>query len=211
VVDDEALIRSLLDTGLRLYGFRVWLAAGGREALRLYEQHADEIAVALLDVQMPGLDGPHTLQALRALDPELPCFFMSGHLGNYTEEALFQLGIGGIIRKPFALAGVADTLRQGLPNPERRRSTRLTDQQIKVAVRQGTESWVKDHSDGGVGMWSVQPLALHAVVGVRPADAPDTAPWVPVEVKHCRPLEDGWALGGRFVDPSRARDLLFTE
>ena len=58
-------------------------------------------------------------------------------------------------------------------------------------------------------MWTVQPLTVHAVVDVRPADAPETAPWVPVEVKHCRRQEDGWAVGCRFVDPSLAQDLLF--
>jgi CheY-like chemotaxis protein len=202
VVDDDAVIRNLLETGLRAHGFRVWCAAGGAEALRLAEQHAADIQVALLDVQMPGVDGPHTLQALAGMLPSLPCFFMSGHLGNYTEDELYRLGARGIIRKPFSLVAVADTLRGALPGPERRSSARHTDRPIKVAVREGTESWVKDRSQGGLGMWSVQPLPVDAVVDVRPADAPETAPWVPVEVRHCRREDDGWAVGCRFVDPS---------
>jgi CheY-like chemotaxis protein len=47
----------------------VWLAAGGQEALDLYQRHREAIDVVLLDVRMPGLDGPQTLAALRALNP----------------------------------------------------------------------------------------------------------------------------------------------
>jgi two-component system OmpR family response regulator len=208
VVDDEAMIRNLLEAGLRGYGFRVQAVARGEEAVRFCAQHSGMVQLALLDVQMPGLDGPQTLQALLALMPSLPCFFMSGHLGNYTEEELWQLGARGIIRKPFALAEVAATLRQALPSPERRGSVRLADRQFRVALREGSEGWVKDRSQGGLGLWSVHPLAVDAVVDVRHADAPDTAPWVPVEVRHCRRADDGWALGCRFVDPSLAHTHL---
>jgi DNA-binding response OmpR family regulator len=204
VVDDDPVIRSLLETGLRQYGFRVWPAAGGADALRVYEQHAGDIRLALLDVQMPGQDGPETLRTLRARDPALPCFFMSGNTGRYTEEELLGLGAGAVLPKPFALGEVADTLRGALRVAERRHSARLADQPFKVTVREGAESWVKDRSRGGLCLWSDRPLTVHAVVGVRPADAPETAPWVAVEVKHCRPQDDGWAVGCRFVDPSVA-------
>jgi len=209
VVDDDPVIRGLLETGLGQYGFRVWAADGGAEALRLYERHADDIGVAVLDVQMPGLDGPGALRALRQRDPGLPCFFMSGNTGRYTEEELLALGAGAVLRKPFSLAEVVAALSRALRVRDRRRSARQTDQPFKVAVREGPESWVKDRSPDGLGMWSVQPLAVDAVVAVRPADAPDTTPWTRVEVKHCRAQEDGWAVGGRFVDPPPARAEVF--
>ena len=67
VVDDEPAIRDVLQTHLRHEGFRVWTAASGEEALDHCCDHSDEIAVILLDVRMPGLDGPQTLDGIREL------------------------------------------------------------------------------------------------------------------------------------------------
>src|SRR5262249_34868025 len=69
VADDDAGVRNLLAIGLPYHGFRVWPAAGGFEALDLFGLHDPEVALALLDVQMPDLDGPRTLRALHALRP----------------------------------------------------------------------------------------------------------------------------------------------
>jgi CheY-like chemotaxis protein len=112
VVDDEAYVRGVLDVGLRREGVAVWLAADGRAGLDLYRQHSQEIDVVLLDVQMPGLDGPQTIAALRELDPGLPCCFMSGNLGKYTELYLLDLGEAAVLPKPFRLDEVAQLLEE---------------------------------------------------------------------------------------------------
>jgi len=112
VVDDEGGLRGVLDVGMRQEGFAVWLAANGREALDLYRRHRETIDVVLLDVLMPGLDGPQTLAALQALNPQIRSCFMSGDLGSYTEERLRGLGAAAILQKPFRLAEVAQVLRQ---------------------------------------------------------------------------------------------------
>ncbi len=111
VADDEHAIRDVLDCGLRESGFSVWLAANGQEALDLYRDHRAQIDVVLLDVSMPRLDGPRTLAALRELTPELPCCFMSGDLGDYTETELRARGARAVLWKPFLLPDVALVLR----------------------------------------------------------------------------------------------------
>src|SRR5258707_543209 len=67
VVDDEHLVRIMVQLGLEQNGFEVWPASNGRKAVRLYRTHRESIGVVLLDVRMPGLDGPQTLEALREL------------------------------------------------------------------------------------------------------------------------------------------------
>lgn len=111
VVDDEPMVRQLLELALSLHGFQVWTAAGGREAVELLRQHADEIGLALLDVQMPELDGPWTLAALRQINPELRCCFMSGNTGDYSEDMLLGLGADHLFQKPFGLGDLARTLQ----------------------------------------------------------------------------------------------------
>ena len=91
----------MLDLVLRRDGFTVRLAASGQEAVELYQQHRQTIALVFLDVQMPKLDGPGTLAALREINPDLSCCFMSGHLRQYTEEDLLGMGAAHVFSKPF--------------------------------------------------------------------------------------------------------------
>jgi CheY-like chemotaxis protein len=118
VVDDEHLVRIMVQLGLERNGFDVWLASGGREAIGLYRKHRDSIAVVLLDVRMPGLDGPQTLDALRELNPGVRACFMSGDTGAYELDGLRERGAVCVIAKPFHLEDLANVLRlvtQGVP------------------------------------------------------------------------------------------------
>ena len=112
VVDDETAVLRLLEAGLQQEGFRVWLASHGHQAVALYQRHREEIAVVLLDVVMPGLDGPHTLAAIRKLSANVRCCFMTGNPSPYTEESLMEIGAVRVFRKPFAFTEVIDTLNQ---------------------------------------------------------------------------------------------------
>ena len=100
VVDDQDYIRYTLDRTLRGAGFLVWAAAGGREALELYRRHGDAIDVVVLDVRMPGMDGPQTLAALREVAPRVRCCFLTGDFGVYTEAQLLAMGAGAVLYKP---------------------------------------------------------------------------------------------------------------
>jgi DNA-binding response OmpR family regulator len=111
IADDEADVREVLHDELRREGFSVWLAADGQKALELYRNHRETIDVALLDVCMPGLDGPRTLAALQEITPEVRCCFMSGHLGDYIETKLCGLGAVRVFAKPFRLDEVTTVLR----------------------------------------------------------------------------------------------------
>jgi CheY-like chemotaxis protein len=116
VVDDDAAVRRLLDLGLRYHGFQVCIAANGPEAIELYENHSDSIDLVLLDVKMPGLDGPGTLRALAQVNPQVRSAFMSGYAGHYSEDELLRRGARYVFRKPFDLAELADRLRQIIEN-----------------------------------------------------------------------------------------------
>lgn len=113
VVEDEEAVRKLLDVALRQYGFCVWQAAGGAQAVELYSEHRDAIDLDLLDVRMPGMDGAETLTALRKLDPLVRAAFMSGNTGDYSVEQLLDLGAAHVLPKPFgSLEELARTLRR---------------------------------------------------------------------------------------------------
>jgi two-component system, OmpR family, response regulator len=116
VVDDNPAVGETLGAWLRAHGLGVWLAAGGPEAVELFRV-CGEVDLVLMEVYMPGWDGPRTLAALRRLNPRLPCCFMSGHAGHYPPRALRELGGAGLFRKPFHCAEVARALRRLLGGP----------------------------------------------------------------------------------------------
>jgi CheY-like chemotaxis protein len=101
VIDDESEIRKMLSMALRHCGFAVRLAATGNEAVDIYREHHHQIALLLLDVQMPGMDGPATLSALQKINPDLKACFMSGYTGRYSTKVLLDMGAAHVTMKPF--------------------------------------------------------------------------------------------------------------
>jgi CheY-like chemotaxis protein len=118
VVEDEATVLKMMEVALRHYGFAVKLAACGQEAIDLYQRHHQTIALVLLDVQMPDLDGPDTLAALQKINPGVRFCFMSGHTGKYDPEELRAMGAAHVFQKPFASLSLFARLLWRLVRPD---------------------------------------------------------------------------------------------
>jgi len=110
LVDDEETIRSTTARMLSSFGFAVIAAADGREALRLYAQHQDEITVVLLDLTMPHMDGEETFRKLRLIDPQVRVVISSGYAEHDITTRLGGDHAVGFVPKPYTLA----ELREGL-------------------------------------------------------------------------------------------------
>jgi CheY-like chemotaxis protein len=110
VVDDEEPVGVMLDMMLKRFGCGVRVARTGAEAAA--HLRADEtIALVLLDVRMPGLDGPETLRLLQTIRPQVPCCFMTGDSGKYTDPDLRSRGVLDVLWKPFRIHDLAAVLR----------------------------------------------------------------------------------------------------
>jgi two-component system, OmpR family, response regulator len=110
IADDAAAVRDLLRAALRPSGFSVLEAASGPEALAEYRRHRGAVRLVILDVRMPGLDGPRTLAALRRLDPGVCCWFVSGVLAPGDERELLAQGAARVFPKPLPLAAFLDAV-----------------------------------------------------------------------------------------------------
>jgi CheY-like chemotaxis protein len=110
VIDDEPLVRRLVEETLTREGFDVHGVPDGPAALALYPSLQGSIALVLLDIEMPLMDGPTTLAALRQIDPKVRCCFISGYSG-YSAEQLAAMAAIGLIEKPFQLQTLPDTVK----------------------------------------------------------------------------------------------------
>jgi PAS domain S-box-containing protein len=101
VVDDEPSVRKLTSAILGRYGYHTMTAAEGREGLRLFEQHRQNVRLVVSDLMMPVLDGPGMLRELRKLEPKLKSIIITG-LGEENRIAEARAaGADLILNKPF--------------------------------------------------------------------------------------------------------------
>jgi CheY-like chemotaxis protein len=101
-VDDDADICSVVQATLRLVpGLRVQTADCGNRAIDIAHEFRPELV--LMDVMMPGLDGPSTLKRMResALLADIPVVFMTAKVLPAEILQLLQMGAIGVIVKPF--------------------------------------------------------------------------------------------------------------
>ena len=101
-VDDEPDIREIAKLALEsIGGYVVESCGSGREALEKAPGFAPDII--LLDVMMPGMDGPTTFQEFRRI-PDLantPVIFMTAKVQSREIDEYLDLGAAGVITKPF--------------------------------------------------------------------------------------------------------------
>jgi CheY-like chemotaxis protein len=105
--EDENDIRELVVICLEFAGWDVTAVPTGADCVMAVRDHAPD--AVLLDVMMPGQDGPATLAQLRA-DPataEVPVVFLTAKHRAREVEQLVELGAVGVIGKPFDPLGLA--------------------------------------------------------------------------------------------------------
>lgn len=109
LVDDEDDIREVAQMSLEMTaGWEVLAAGSGPEALRLAAQERPD--AILLDVMMPGMDGPATARELKAA-PEtsgIPIVLLTAKVQAADRRRFDDLGVAGILSKPFDPMTLAD-------------------------------------------------------------------------------------------------------
>jgi len=115
LVEDEPMLLELGLTVLGELGYRVFIAANGRDALRVLLDHPGEnFDLLLTDVVMPEMGGKELVGHLRTLSPDTKIVYCSG----YAEDAIFHNGglEPGVLflEKPYTVAAIAQKVRDAL-------------------------------------------------------------------------------------------------
>ncbi|MDX6548089.1 MAG: two-component system, OmpR family, response regulator, partial [Gaiellales bacterium] len=116
LVEDEVLISSFIEKGLRAEGHAVESVDRGDQALDRVREIEPDLVV--LDVMLPGMDGFEVLGALRAADPELPVVMLTAR-GEIADRVRgLDLGATDYMMKPFAFAELSARIRAHLRTAE---------------------------------------------------------------------------------------------
>ncbi|MBD1909146.1 MULTISPECIES: response regulator [unclassified Leptolyngbya] len=109
VVDDETEILETTRMSLEAYNYRVFTANDGIEAIALCAQHKHKVAVALVDMMMPSMDGLTTIQTLQKIDPQIKAIAISGFVPNDKVKEAHE--IASFIAKPYTIQELLQALQ----------------------------------------------------------------------------------------------------
>ena len=114
LVEDEDVIRLMLNEILTSQGYSVLEAGRGADALALAEKTSKPVDLLVTDMSMPGMTGWDLAKTLRASHPDLPILFVSGHNDHETNRWGKMDGPVEHLFKPFSLEAFLYKSRQML-------------------------------------------------------------------------------------------------
>ena len=114
LVEDEPLLRDLVQRMLSNLGYRVLVSSSGPAAIALYRERLANIDLLLTDVVMPGMSGRQVYETLRAARGELRVVYLSGYTDNIVApHGVLESGTR-FLQKPFSQAELAVVVRAAL-------------------------------------------------------------------------------------------------
>jgi hypothetical protein len=111
LADDEPVVLSLAQRLLRQSGYRVLAVTDGEEALAIYRQHADEIALVITDLRMPKLDGLELLRRLKQMNQRVKVLVTSGSSLSDLATTIMAEGAEGLLAKPYHIGELIGTVK----------------------------------------------------------------------------------------------------
>ncbi len=112
IADDEDAVREVAAAFIESLGFRTITAADGEEALRLFKEHAHQLACVLLDLTMPRMDGVSAFREMKRIQSEIPIILCSGYTEREATERFTDKGLAGFIQKPYRLQQLQEQLER---------------------------------------------------------------------------------------------------
>lgn len=114
VVDDDPIVRTVVQQILETQGYTILLAKDGQEALEVFEDERESIDLIMLDLMMPRLSGLECYRALQSQQCRAPVMLMSGFTTTIDLHEFERMGITELLRKPFSKEQLLTMVRRYL-------------------------------------------------------------------------------------------------
>jgi PAS domain S-box-containing protein len=109
LVDDEETVRGICKEMLQELGFTTITANDGREAVEVFK-NTPGIALVILDLTMPHMDGEQCFRELRQLNPDVKVIMSSGFSENEVTQKFAGKGLAGFVQKPYRLSELKEAI-----------------------------------------------------------------------------------------------------
>jgi len=117
VIDDDDLVRHVACSMLEERGMKVVEAENGAKGLEEFGHDPSSIDLVVLDMTMPGLDGPEVAARLRAIQPDVRVLLVSGYPPEDTARRLGKNRADGYLQKPFSLEELVSAVTKLIQHP----------------------------------------------------------------------------------------------
>jgi two-component system NtrC family sensor kinase len=117
IADDHAGARKAAVRILEAYGYHVLAAPSGEEAVQLFDQHRERVALVILEAVMPRMSGAELYASLRERKPDLRCLLVSGHTTSVIGRNIPQASASRVLHKPFNPEDLGRRVREALDRP----------------------------------------------------------------------------------------------
>ena len=114
LAEDHEGLRNLAQEMLQNLGYRVIVAADGKESLELFKKNRQQINLIVMDVVMPVLSGPEAYLEMCALQPDARVIFTTGYTPKAKDLACMVEKGASILRKPYTLISLSQMIRGAL-------------------------------------------------------------------------------------------------
>ncbi|MBI3195508.1 MAG: PAS domain S-box protein, partial [Ignavibacteriae bacterium] len=111
LVEDELTLSELTKAFLEMYGYRVYTAKDGEEAIALYRQQSESIDIVVTDMGLPKLTGLEVLIEMKKVKPETKLIFASGFIEQELKSLMFRHGAKFFLYKPFQPVDILKVIR----------------------------------------------------------------------------------------------------
>ena len=108
----QPMMQELGSEMLREQGYRVMVARDGVEAVEIYQAHTNEIALVILDLLMPRLDGGQTYLQMKKINKNVKAFFCTGYSPEEVIGPLLAKESLTALQKPFRPEEFINTVRE---------------------------------------------------------------------------------------------------
>ncbi len=114
VIDDEDVIRNLMKDVLEMLGYNVLLCSAPLDALELYREQRRSLDLILMDMMMPGMNGPELYREMNAIDNNNKVIVLSGYSMADEVEGMLSEGVIGFIQKPVTINKLKEVIVDAL-------------------------------------------------------------------------------------------------
>lgn len=112
VAEDNAALRESTQEILQALGYTVVIASDGEAAVRQFERAGSSIDLVMLDVILPGLNGPDAYKKIAAIKPDMPVIFTTGYATENALVAARSLQNAVLLQKPYGAEQLSQTIRE---------------------------------------------------------------------------------------------------